>query len=440
MIKRSQAITPCDGRNRSKVEELSAYFSEFAYVKIRLFIEIEYLKHIIKVKGIDLENKDLNKITELSETFSDDDFNQIKILENELNHDVKAIEYYLKRKLTNRGLDNISRYVHWGLTSEDLNNLAYSLLLKDFKKSILIPQLYLVLSEIVNLINRSDFVILGRTHGQIASPTLLSKEINVFLARLVPEFTVLKDLELPGKMNGSIGTYSELYYSVAGIDWISENNKFISNLGLTPLEISTQILPPEKICEFFDTLVRIQNILINLAQDLWSYASIGYIKFENKTKEVGSSIMPQKINPIQLEAAEGGLQLSNAMFNFYSEKLSKSRLQRDLSDSTVKRSFGFSFGYTLLALKGLIDGMQRVTFDTEFAKEELNNHQEAFLSMIQTKERLVDSESYEKMKNKYKGRKISKHKNISMIDINKFLDPSRKLIKSSIKQFQQLLM
>ncbi|HEY9854965.1 MAG TPA: adenylosuccinate lyase [Stenomitos sp.] len=423
------ALSPLDGRYQPKVKVLGEYFSEFALNRYRVMVEVEYLIALLgAVYGTDVGRMfDLQAFDQLRAIyagFSVQDAAAIKELERTINHDVKAVEYFIKEHLKAiPGLAGEVEKVHFGLTSEDTNNLAYACMLRDALQDVMLPAIMEVMQALVDLARKYRSVpMLARTHGQPASPTTMGKEIGVFLSRLEAEVAELKEFGLYGKLNGATGTFGALNAAYPRFDWLNFAGHFISQLGLIPNLITTQIEPHDRFAALFDALRRINNILLDLDQDCWRYISDGYFRQQTVAQEVGSSTMPHKVNPIDFENSEGNLGLANALLSFMSDKLPKSRLQRDLSDSTVLRNVGVAWGYALLAYQSTLKGLRRLEVDTERLQSELDAHPEVLGEAIQTVLRAQGYPApYEALKDATRGERVSMgdlHKLIEGLDID----------------------
>lgn len=405
-----EPITPIDGRYRDKVKELAPFFSEFGLQKYRVLVELEYLKKLSS-KGIipKLSKSDINLIDTIVNQFDSEEFKEIKKIESKINHDVKAVEYYLRQKFQGK-LKKYIPYLHIGLTSEDTTNLANSLLLNDTKSAILIPLLKEVLGELKKLAESTKHVpILARTHGQPAIATTFGKEIANYYSRINHQLSKLEQFELEGKCTGAVGSFNALQFVYPQVNWISFSSEFVISLGLKPSLANTQILPYDNQIEFFQILSLINGILVDCSVNFWLYIMLEILVQKKVSGEVGSSTMPQKVNPITFENAEGVLQMANAQFDFYSRKLISSRLQRDLSDSTVRRTFGIAFAYTVLGWKSVMSGLKKVSINEVGVKKELNTHWEILSEAVQTYLRSVgDDEAYEKLKELTRGKQMTK--------------------------------
>ncbi|MCL5434865.1 MAG: adenylosuccinate lyase [Patescibacteria group bacterium] len=405
------AISPLDGRYADKIEELSDFVSEYALIKHRVEIEIKYLLALSKIGVVrkinSVEQKALNEILD---NFDINEALKVKEIENETRHDIKAVEKYLRDKFAKNSLKDVLEMIHFGLTSEDINNIAYRLMLKNAVENILLPALSEVLENLNGKTKKyKKVVILGRTHGQGAVPTTFGKEFAVFTARLEKEIKLLEKQKLTGKLNGAIGNYNALNFAYPEFNWIKFSKSFVSSFDLDPNLITTQINPYEDIISVFQNLQRVNGILLDFNNDMWRYASDGWIKLDVKTKEVGSSTMPQKVNPIDFENSEGNLTLANGFMQTINEKLYISRLQRDLSNSTIIRNLGTVLGYCLLGYKSALTGLSRVDINLEQIDKDLNEDWSILSEGLQTylrKEGLSDS--YYLVLNLTKGKKFNK--------------------------------
>ena len=403
------SISPLDGRYSSYVEELLPFFSEKALMRYRVMIEIEYLIALSKEKKFD----GLPKFTKKQEAsyrniylkFNSISADKIKKIERQTNHDVKAVEYYIRSKVNK----SIHPWVHFALTSEDVNNLSYTLMWKDALNKIYIPQLKSLLSEL-NLLSRkySNSPMLSMTHGQAATPTTFGKEIKVFAKRIERQIVGINKHKLLGKFGGATGTWSTHTVVYPNINWILFAKNYIKSLNLDPNIVTTQIEPHDSIAESYHQLVRINSILTDLCRDFWYYISRGILIQKKIKGEVGSSAMPHKINPIQFENAEGNLGISNALLNHLATKLPVSRMQRDLSDSTVLRNQGVALGHSLLGIKNILNGLKRIQVDKIQMNIELDSHWEILAEAIQTVLRKNGKDdAYEKLKELTRGHSIN---------------------------------
>ncbi|PIY80231.1 MAG: adenylosuccinate lyase [Candidatus Pacebacteria bacterium CG_4_10_14_0_8_um_filter_42_14] len=404
------ALTSLDGRYQSRTKKLTEYFSEFDLVKYRVRAEIEYLlAFTAETKVINISVKLAKSLRSIYTSFSEEDAEKAKVHEAKCHHDVKAIEYFLQDKFRELGCENFIPYIHIGLTSEDTNSIAYGLALKESRDNILLPTLWEVIEKLAEFIKQHlELPMLARTHGQAAVPTTLGKEYAVFLSRLLPEVDSLAEQPIAAKVSGAVGTFAALELTYSKVDWSEFAEKFLVSLDLKSDPLSTQIVSPESYIRLFQNFERINNILLDCARDSWQYISDGWLVQTLKAGEVGSSTMPQKVNPIDFENAEGNFGLANALFYHFSAKLPVSRLQRDLSDSTVKRSIGSAFGYSLLGYQSVIRGLGKVAPDEVALKKALDYHPEIIAEGLQTLLRAEGHEdAYEALKNATRGKKTS---------------------------------
>ena len=399
-----RALSSLDGRYEKETSPLRDFFSEFAFLRARARLELDFLTALSKTGIISAES--LSGWKPDLQGFTDEDALKIQEHEKTTRHDVKAIEYFLREKIP----ADLHQWIHFGLTSEDVNNLAQSLALRDSRDRILLPAFDNLLASLRDFaIKHRATPMLARTHGQPAVPTTLGKEIAVHLARLMKRRDEIASHKVEGKLNGAAGNFNALYAAYPNIDWLKFSKDFITTLGLAPNLVTTQILPYDNWNRYFQTTQLTNAILIDFAQDMWRYISDGVLKQKVVAGEVGSSTMPQKVNPIDFENAEGNLGLANAMFGHYAQKLSVSRLQRDLSDSTVRRTFGTALGHTLLAWTNAAKGMSRVDAEEEKLKAELNAHWEVISEGAQTILRAAGkSDAYETLKSQTRGSQMDR--------------------------------
>ena len=407
-----QALSPLDGRYHAQVRVLGDYFSEFALHRYRLLVEIEYLIAQLGVLGMadTLDPLAFERLRSLYARFSPEDAANVRERERRLNHDVKALEYHLKDQLRALGgFDALIERVHFGITSEDVNNLAYSLMLRDAWRDVLVPALADLIESLVGLADRTrDMPMLALTHGQPASPTTVGKELGVFLTRLEGEISELLGFRFSGKFSGATGTYGALTAAHPEIDWVAFAGRFVTDLGLVPALVTTQIEPHDGIAAFLDGLRRIDHILIDLSQDIWRYVSDGVFRSRVVAGEIGSSTMPHKVNPIDFENAEGNLGLATALMTFMGEKLTRSRLQRDLSDSTVLRNLGVALGHALLGFRSIRKGLDKLEVDADVLSRDLADHPEVLAEPYQTILRAAGyPEPYERLKEATRGGKVT---------------------------------
>lgn len=413
MIDTLTAISPLDGRYREKIRHLETYFSEYALIRYRLFVELEwfiFLCNEVELLGTrPLLAQELKILRSLSTDFEVADAKRVKEFEATTNHDVKAVEYFIKEHLkAYPKIAVMSEFIHFGCTSEDINNLSYALIIKDFCTKEFLPFLSGVISSIYQMAKKYKSVpMLAHTHGQPASPTTVGKELINVVARLEKQFEILKRVEHVGKWNGAVGNFNAHTIAYPKVDWNSVSHRFLAYLGLKPNPYTTQIEPHDTMAELFDAVARLNTILIDLARDFWMYISMGYFKQKLKEGEVGSSTMPHKVNPIDFENAEGNLGVANALLRHMAEKLPISRMQRDLSDSTVERNIGSAFGYSTLAYKSLMNGLQKVEINEAKLAQDLDENWEVLTEAIQTILRKYKVPgAYERLKMLSRGKKL----------------------------------
>ena len=417
------ALSPLDGRYRDTVEPLRAYFSEEALHRSRVFIEVSYfaaLANETKVKELKKLTKPQEKaLQKIVDEFSPKDAEAIKKIESRTKHDVKAVEYFLKEKMaTIPGLKNASEFVHFALTSEDVNNLAYGVLIHQAIEGVLYPALSAFVEELLKLIDQWKGVrLLSLTHGQPATPTTVGKELMVFATRLERQMTKLESFRMQGKFGGAVGNFSAHRAAYPDVSWEEFGINFVGSLGLDPMLFTTQINPHDDLAELSHLFARIDSILLDFARDMWLYISRGVFRQKVVKDEVGSSTMPHKVNPIDFENAEGNLGLANALFNHFADKLPISRLQRDLSDSTVQRNIGVAFGHHLLAVESLRKALSKLALDPSQIQRELDLHPEVAAEAIQTmlRKRGVAG-GYEKLKELTRGERVTKEQLKSFVD------------------------
>ena len=428
-------ISPLDNRYIEKVDELRKIFSERALIKTRFIIEIDWLIFLCRnypTHFKSISKSSLKKLNSFKDDFGDRDVQKIKKIEKRTNHDVKAVEYYIRSFFkSDKILKNYIHLIHFGLTSEDVNSLSYALMIKNgtayqIEKA---SECKKIISKLSNKWKNISF--LSRTHGQPASPSTIGKELKVFSSRLDREIRILKKIIPMAKFSGATGNYHTFDIAVDKIDWPKASKKFIQSYRVNQNELTTQIEPHDWIAETLDSLTRINNILLDLSQDVWIYISNDIFVLKLIKGEVGSSTMPHKVNPIDFENAEGNLGLSNAMNSYFSNKLTKSRLQRDLSDSTVLRNVGTSYGYSCLAINSLCKGLNKITPNRKVINEELDNNWEVLTEAVQTIMRLEGiNDAYEQLKRLSRGKRLDK---TSYIEFVKTLDISTKSKEKLLK-------
>jgi adenylosuccinate lyase len=407
------AISPIDGRYLKKTCSLSPYFSELALTYYRLMVEIRWLESLAANKKITeiptLDKESQNYLSEILANFNETEAKKIKVYEKQVNHDVKAVEYYLQDKFEQfKTLRNYIGFIHFACTSEDINNLAYALMVKEAIAQVIQPSLAEIIGSITMLGKQhGDVAMLSRTHGQPATPTTIGKELVNFVARLKRPQQQLAEVLIPAKCNGAVGNYNAHIIAYPEVDWRKHCANFVSSLGLSFNAYTTQVEPHDGIAEVSHIMIRINNMLLDYTRDIWTYISLNYFKQKAITNEVGSSTMPHKINPIDFENAEGNLGLANALFNHFANKLTQSRLQRDLSDSTVLRNLGVAFAYTLIAFQAIAKGNNKLQINKRALKHDLNANWEVLAEAIQTvMRRYKVANAYEQLKNLTRGQGI----------------------------------
>jgi adenylosuccinate lyase len=408
------AISPLDGRYAGKLDDLRPFVSEFGLIRYRVVVEVRWLAALAAAPGIpevpSLSDSAAAHLEAVLEDFSPKNAAEIRQIEARTNHDVKAVEYWLKDRLAaDPELAGCLEFVHFACTSEDINNLSYALMLREVRSELLLPELDRLIEELKTLADaQADQPMLSRTHGQPATPTTLGKEIANVGARLLRERAALAAVPTLGKANGAVGSYAAHVAAYPEIDWEAHTRGFVESLGLDWNEMTTQIEPHDWIAELFHAQIRVHTILLDFARDLWSYISIGYFKQRLVEGEVGSSTMPHKVNPIDFENAEGNLGLANAVLGHLAEKLPVSRWQRDLSDSTALRNVGLGLGHGLLAIRSILRGLGKLAVDPERIAADLDANQAVLAEAIQTVMRRHGiEEPYEKLKSLTRGQEIT---------------------------------
>jgi len=421
------AISPVDGRYQNKTDALRPIFSEYGLFRYRVLVEVEWLKKLSKNSSIkEIESfsaSSTSLLNNIKDNFSIVDAERIKEIEKTTNHDMKAVEYFIREKIqSDAKLKNISQFIHFACTSEDINNLSYALMLKDARESILVPKL----QQLVTILEKmsadySSIPMISRTHGQTASPTTLGKEMAVYVQRLNRQNNQFENIELLGKLNGAVGNFNAHFSAYTDIDWMTLSKEFVEELGLTWNPLTTQIESHDYMAEYFHVLIRSNTILIDLCRDLWGYISLGYFKLKLIKGEVGSSTMPHKINPIDFENSEGNFGFANSLLEHLAMKLPTSRWQRDLTDSTVLRNSGVGIAHSVIALDACIAGLSKIDVDTEIINQDLENSWEVLTEAIQTVMRCYNIEgAYEKLKEISRGNEINRetlHNFIEKLDI-----------------------
>ena len=421
-------LSSLDGRYSEETAPLRDHFSEIAYFRQRVCVELDYLSALSSTgEFFSLTRADNNLFREIIDNFNASDAEMIQSYERKTHHDVKAIEYYLRNKLPER----FTPWLHFGLTSEDVNNIALALALRDSRDTLILPSLNTLLKAFAQFAGTySDIPMLARTHGQPAVPTTLGKEIAVYLSRLLICHNEISAHRFEAKLTGAVGNFNALHVIFPHQDWMGFSEKFINSLDLDPNLVTTQILPYDNWIRYFDALRRTNAILLDFAQDMWIYISNGILSLIAVDAEIGSSTMPQKVNPIHFENAEGNLGLANAMMNHFAQTLPISRLQRDLSDSTLRRSFGSALGYTMLAWTNLTRGMARVRANKESMLAELLSHWEVISEGAQTILRASGrSDAYEALKKDMHGRVVTKTEYLYWIESLDVDDQTRERLR-----------
>lgn len=429
------AISPIDGRYRKQLAHLDEYFSEYALIKYRVLVEIEYFLFLADKKFFKLTSKQKQQLKRVAEDFHLSDAQQIKQIEAITNHDVKAVEYFLKEQLDKIELSSLKEWVHFGLTSQDINNTAIPLSWKHSMEQEYLPAVVNLHNYLHTLAQQwKNISMLAKTHGQPASPTILGKEFMVFAERIDGQINLFSQIPYAAKFGGATGNFNAHFIAFPKRDWVKLGNEFVeNNLGLQRMQFTTQIEHYDNLAAHFDNIKRINNILIDLCRDVWTYISMDYFKQKTKKGEVGSSAMPHKVNPIDFENAEGNFGMANALLEHLSAKLPISRLQRDLTDSTVLRNVGVPVAHTLLAIKSLIKGLDKLVLNEIKIKEDLENNWAVVAEAIQTILRRENYPNpYEALKDLTRGKdkinKQSMHEFINSLKISSALKKELKAI------------
>jgi adenylosuccinate lyase len=430
------AISPIDGRYQSRTAALQAYFSEFGLIRYRVLVEVEYLIALVDSGISNLQDFPKDKYAALRDiytNFSQADALWIKETERTTNHDVKAVEYFLKEKMQGLGLEAYLEFIHFGLTSQDINNTAIPLSLKDGIEAVYLPELMAVQDKLVALSQDwKDIPMLARTHGQPASPTRLGKEIQVFAERLAKQIAHLKTLKLPAKFGGATGNFNAHFVAYPASDWVAFGNHFVNDiLGLERSQTTTQIEHYDQLAAIFDCMKRINNILLDLDRDMWTYISMDYFKQQIKSGEIGSSAMPHKVNPIDFENSEGNIGLANALFEHLAAKLPVSRLQRDLTDSTVLRVVGVPLAHSVIAFGATLKGLGKLLLNQDALAQDLDNNWAVVAEAIQT---ILRREGFEKPYEALKGL-TRKNERVTKQSVHAFIDelPVTDQLKAELK-------
>ena len=431
---RLEAITPIDGRYSEMTNCLKEFFSEYAYIKYRYNIEIDWLKYLMDI--LKISNREI-----VNDNFSLKDAKGIKNIEKKTNHDVKAIEYYLRKKLRENNLGDLEYLVHFGLTSEDVNNIAVSKMVQDFMNDIY----YIKIKELIDCLRKmkdeyKDVSMLSHTHGQPATPTTVSKELAVYIYRIESIINIVNKIKLKGKFSGAVGNFAALNIAYPDINWYEKSKRFVESEGLDFNPLTTQIESHDLLCVLFGLVKNINNIIYDLNQDMWLYIANNYFKLKVINNEVGSSVMPHKVNPINFENSMANLKLSNSVIDTLVDNLQISRLQRDLSDSSLQRNIGVLFGYFLTAINQTIKGLKKCELNKERVREDLNNNPEIIAEAIQTVLRKnKDTKAYEKLK------KLTRGKQVSINDLRKYIsklnivsDDKERLLNLNVEDYTGL--
>ena len=422
------ALSPLDGRYQTKLDALRPFFSEYALIKHRAKVEVEWLKALAASPELtEIQSFSIATVVELDEAiaeFSEADAAQVKAIEARTNHDVKALEYWLKEKFDgNPEIKKASEFIHFACTSEDINNLSHGLMLKGARDAVIMPFLEKVIARLTELAHElAETPMLSRTHGQTASPTTMGKELANVVYRLKRQQQQLQEGEILGKINGAVGNFNAHLAAYPHFDWEAFAQRFVEHLGLSYNPLTIQIEPHDYMAELYDNLARINTILIDLNRDIWGYISVGYFKQKVKAGEIGSYTMPHKVNPIDFENSEGNLGIANAILRHMAEKLPISRWQRDLTDSTVLRNMGVAFGYSLLGYDSCLRGLNKLEANPQRLAEDLDNSWEVLAEPIQTVMRRYGIENpYEQLKDLTRGKgginKASLHAFIETLNI-----------------------
>jgi len=430
------ALSPVDGRYASKTDELRSYFSEFGLLKYRVVVEVRWLQKLADITDVkevppfsDEANTLLNTIVD---NFNEADAQRIKDIEKTTNHDVKAVEYFLKEQVAdNAELQAVTEFIHFACTSEDINNLSHGLMLAEARENVLLPYLDKLISELKRLaLEYRDIPMMARTHGQPASPTTMGKEMANVMVRLSRQREQISTVPILGKINGAVGNYNAHISAYPDVDWHTVSESFVNGLGLSWNAYTTQIEPHDYIAELFDAIARFNTILIDFDRDVWGYIALGHFKQKTVAGEIGSSTMPHKVNPIDFENSEGNLGIANALFGHLATKLPISRWQRDLTDSTVLRNLGVGIGYSLIAYQASLKGISKLEVNAGSLAAELDNNWELLAEPIQTVMRRYGIEKpYEKLKELTRGKKVNAEVMAEFIDTLELSDTVKAELK-----------
>jgi adenylosuccinate lyase len=426
-------LSSLDGRYADVTAPLTEFFSEFAFLRDRVRVELDFLVALSKTDLVrPLTDSESDRIQSILPNFTTVDAESILEYERITRHDVKAIEYFIQSRLQNTSLEDLTPWIHFGLTSEDTNSIGQAIALNESRNQVILPNLQSLISNLSNFaIQYKAVPMLARTHGQFAVPTTLGKEIAVYVARLQKLGEAIASHHFEAKLTGAVGNFNALQSAVPEMDWLAFSENFVTSFGLQPNLFTTQILPYDNWVRYFDLIRLTNSILVDFAQDIWRYISDGYLKQAVVAGEVGSSTMPQKVNPIDFENAEGNLGVANSLFIHYAQKLTVSRLQRDLSDSTVRRTFGTALGHSLLAWTNLQRGLKRIAPDEEKLRAELNAHWEVVSEGAQTILRAAGKpDAYESLKEQTRGRVLTEADYIAWCDSIDVDEATRQKLRS----------
>lgn len=430
------AISPIDGRYGSKTQAFRSVFSEYGLIRFRVEVEVRWLQKLAahsEIAEVPAFSAEANAFLDgIVDNFSEADAEKIKEIERTTNHDVKAVEYFLKEKVAAVAeIDKVSEFIHFACTSEDINNLSHGLMLKTGLDEVLVPELTNIINAIRELAHQYAAIpLLSRTHGQTASPSTMGKEMANVVARLERQLKQIQGVEILGKINGAVGNYNAHISAYEGIDWANNAEEFVSGLGLTWNPYTTQIEPHDYIAELFQAISRFNTILIDFDRDVWAYISLGYFKQKTIAGEVGSSTMPHKVNPIDFENSEGNLGIANAIMEHLANKLPISRWQRDLTDSTVLRNLGVGFAHSLIAYQACLKGISKLEINEQRLAEDLNDAWEVLAEPIQTVMRRYHiAEPYEKLKAFTRGKAISKDDISAFVETLEIPEEAKKALK-----------
>ena len=402
-------ISPVDGRYRKITEKVANYFSEYAYIKYRVKVEIEWLKYILKSDICNINKEIVENVDKIYDTFDISSAMRVKEIEKITNHDVKAIEYYIKEEMDKINFSKYKNFVHFGCTSEDINNIAYALMCKEFRDKILAHDMKELISKVKKkAIEYKDVSMLAHTHGQPATPTTVGKELAIFVHRWQYILEKMLKIEFCGKFSGAVGNYNAHVIAYENIDWIEFNKNFVNSLGLKYNPLTTQIESHDVLCEFFSYLKLFNNITLDFNSDMWMYISRKYFKQKIIETEVGSSVMPHKVNPINHENSMANIHMANSIIDNFTNNLQISRMQRDLSDSSNLRNIGVVFSHTLISIMQSIKGFEKMDVDKDILKSELENNPEVLAEAIQTVLRKNGyNDAYESLKKFTRGKEVT---------------------------------